>query len=336
MPKYRVTPEEAGQKCIAFIQRKCSIPILVIHKLIRKGTIRINGKRCKPFTRLQEEDDIFLPVDLDLYSNKVIHNNQKTHSVMDTNPLESNKSGVAVHTNKKDILSVDQKKAQEFLHTYILYEDAHLLVLNKPSGIPVHNGTRHSESIATFLHVAYFKAPFSPTLVHRLDKETTGILLIAKSYSMLQELHTAWRDNCVEKYYLAWVQGIWETKNAQRIEHAIERTNRGVVALEGNDVAITVRCLQKARASSLLCIRLHNGKTHQIRAQLSQYGFPIIGDKKYSSNSKKLPLFLHATALCVNDSIHYVCLPNHWTSNFTIRVPMPQLAIEYHTFLHQR
>lgn len=311
MPEYIITAQEAGQKYTSFIARKCGIPLVLTHKLIRKGVLRINGKRAKPFTRLQQGDCVFLP--LSLYesdkSEKLLSENQNKVSV-------SHQSDINISVSEQEI----------FLQNHIYYEDNELIVLNKPAGIPVHNGTRHSYSIASILHNLYSKAPFIPTLVHRLDKDTTGLLLIAKTYSMLSYLHMMWRENQVQKYYLAWVQGMWNEDKSKYITNAIHRGREKMLVTEGNDVSITVRCLQQARASSLLLIELHTGKTHQIRAQLAYHGFPLIGDSKYSNNSKKLPLFLHAVGMYITDALQYVILPCHWSSNFSLRIQFPQRA----------
>ena len=312
MSEYIITQQEAGQKYTAFIQRKCRIPLAHIHKLIRKGTLRINGKRTQPFTRLKEGDSIFLPDSLCKSSDI----SSSIHSINNASP-----SSITLQehlpTLHEDTL---------FLQTHIHYEDSDILVINKPSGIPVHNGTRHRRSIASIVQNVYAEASFSPTLVHRLDKDTTGVLLIAKTYTMLNHLHTAWREHTVNKYYLAWVQGIWNEHKSMYIENSIERSKEKMIVTEGNDVAITVRCLQRARNSSLLLIELHTGKTHQIRAQLAYQGFPIVGDSKYSKNSKKLPLFLHAVGLYITDAMQYLLMPSHWSGSFALRTTFPMQA----------
>ncbi|MDE7469202.1 MAG: RluA family pseudouridine synthase [Desulfovibrionaceae bacterium] len=312
MPEYIITQQEAGQKYTAFIQRKCGIPLSHIHKLIRKGTLRINGKRTQPFTRLKEGDRIFLPYSLCTS----LDTSSSVHSIKDES-LSSVILQERVSIPHEDTL---------FLESHTYYEDNDILVINKPAGIPVHNGTRHRRSIASIVQNVYAEASFAPTLVHRLDKDTTGLLLIAKSYTMLNRLHTAWREHNVHKYYLAWVQGIWNESKSMYIENSIAKSEEKMIVTEGNDVAITVRCLQRARNSSLLLIELHTGKTHQIRAQLAYQDFPIVGDSKYSKNSKKLPLFLHAVGLYITNDMQYLLMPSHWSGSFALRTRFPMQA----------
>lgn len=244
------------------------------------------------------------------------------------------------------------------LNIPIIYSDEHLLVLAKPHGLAVQPGTGHTDCVTARLGAAFAGAPFLPTPAHRLDVDTSGLLLVARSYACLRALHEAFKSrDGVRKEYLAWVAGRWpgEVGEAVRLEdelsaakvadnsgmERIERAEGGKTALAD---AVLIRrldlpenaCGQGAEAS-LLRIRLHTGRTHQIRVQLSSRGHPVLGDKKYGGRAalQKLPgkglrskeytappLYLHAARLILTGEglladKEFSCLPD-WPEPFSV------------------
>jgi 23S rRNA pseudouridine955/2504/2580 synthase len=189
----------------------------------------------------------------------------------------------------------------------ILYEDEHLLVLNKPSGLAVHGGSGVSFGVIEQLRSQRPLARFLE-LVHRLDRGTSGLLLLAKKRSALTALHTELRAGRVKKYYLTLVKGKWRNaKQSVRLnlhKYVLASGERRVAVDTEGEASHTVFDLQQAwREFSLLRAELKTGRTHQIRVHLAHLGYPIAGDDKYGdfAFNKDLAraglkrMFLHAS-----------------------------------------
>jgi 23S rRNA pseudouridine955/2504/2580 synthase len=168
----------------------------------------------------------------------------------------------------------------------VIFEDSHLLVIDKPAGVAVHGGSGVSFGVIEQLRASRPDAKFLE-LVHRLDRDTSGLLLLAKKRSALTNLHEQMRDGHTDKRYLTMVAGDW--KNArQHIKLALHKyttadgERRVTVSDEGGQPSHTIFSLQKKfEGFALLEAELKTGRTHQIRVHLSSSGFPILGDDKY-------------------------------------------------------
>ena len=196
----------------------------------------------------------------------------------------------------------------------ILLEDNSLLVINKPAGVAVHGGSGVSYGVIEQLRAARPQAKFLE-LVHRLDRETSGVLLLAKKRSALTNLHEQIREGAMDKRYLTMVQGDW--KNArQHVKLKLHKYNtsdgerRVRVQQDGLESHTVFNLVKKNGNFALLEAELKTGRTHQIRVHLSSTGFPILGDDKYGdfalnkqlqkSEGQRLALkrmFLHAYRL---------------------------------------
>jgi len=190
-----------------------------------------------------------------------------------------------------------------------LYEDDALLVIDKPSGVAVHGGSGVSFGIIEQLRSARPQAKFLE-LVHRLDRETSGVLLLAKKRSALIHLHEQMRDGKNDKRYLCLVLGKWQNVK-QHVKLPLHKFNtqngeKRVMVREDGQASHTIFTLQKSWPEfSLLEAQLKTGRTHQIRVHLSHLGFPIAGDDKYGDFSRNKELikqglkrmFLHAHSI---------------------------------------
>jgi 23S rRNA pseudouridine955/2504/2580 synthase len=193
-----------------------------------------------------------------------------------------------------------------------------LLVLNKPAGLPVQPGSGHTDSVTSRL--AYFAhSPFKPTPAHRLDKDSSGLLLVATSYERLRALHEAFALRTLKKTYLAWAEGVWPEDGPCALRDFLEKTGepgrRKVRIGQGREALCEVVCLRREGRRSLLGVNLLTGRTHQIRAQLSFRGHPICGDVKYGAHPRRGGLLLHAFSLELPDGERFVC-PPPWTGEW--------------------
>lgn len=282
-----VSAEESGQKLLQFLQRRLNLPQPLLHRWIRTGQVRCNMRRCKPFDRIQTGDSVRMPP----FTSSMVRSAQAGTDAVDLPPLPP-----------------------------IVAETNDLLIFNKPAGMPVHPGTGHTDSLATRLGLHSKPDSFRLTPAHRLDKETSGLIVVAKSYTGLHMMHELFvQHTALGKEYLAWVHGNWPHTESVRLQDTLEKLGpigqETVQASErGKDASCTVRCLQQSADKSLLLVNLETGRTHQIRAQLSMRGFPVIGDPRYGGARHPQGLLLHAFRLSLPTGESF-CAPAPWTGD---------------------
>jgi 23S rRNA pseudouridine955/2504/2580 synthase len=200
----------------------------------------------------------------------------------------------------------------------VVFEDPALLVVDKPAGVAVHGGSGISFGVIESLRAARPQAKVLE-LAHRLDRDTSGLLIIAKKRSSLVELHRMLRDGEVEKRYLAIVKGKWS--GPKEIREALHKYvtasgERRVSVKEGGMTAVTRVSVVKISAEySLLDVGLMTGRTHQIRVHLSHAGHPVVGDDKYGDSTGAKRLMLHAASLSLAHPIS--------KEKLRLKAPMP-------------
>ena len=264
----------AGQRIDNFLCKHLKgVPKSHIYRILRSGEVRVNKKRVDQTCRLQLGDLVRIP------------------------PVR-----VAEQPER------DYVPALEFP---ILYEDDALLAVDKPSGVAVHGGSGVSFGVIEQLRSARPQAKFLE-LVHRLDRETSGVLLLAKKRSALTNMHEQMREGKTDKRYLTLVSGKWLNAK-QHVKLPLYKFNtqdgeKRVMVREDGQAAYTVLALQKSWPEfSLLEAQLKTGRTHQIRVHLAHLGFPIAGDDKYGDFTLNKALakqglkrmFLHAHSIAL-------------------------------------
>ncbi len=306
-----VTAQEAGQKLLQFLARRFpGVPGSALLRAIRTGQVRVDGGRRQPFHRLAEGQLVRVP------------------PFRETGGEGAPQAAPALEPLDRELPGLD-----------ILYEDAGLLAVNKPAGLCSHAGTRHRDSVADRLKALHAGASFSPTLAHRLDKDTSGILLVAKSYAELRRLGELFalggERGGAAKTYLAWVDGAWPGPGLGTPEILEDRLDRleleeGRVAGrkkvvdataspeagEGKLARCEVRPILRKRSATLMAVRLFTGRTHQIRVQLSLRGHAVISDGVYGRKVRGVPMLLHALRLDLPGLSLFA--PPPWTGPFAV------------------
>ena len=259
--------QDIGQRLDNYLIRVLKgVPKSRIYRLIRSGELRVNKKRAKVSQRLEQHDVLRIP------------------------PIRM------AEVNHTEMLLPKQLK--DALTKAIIYEDEGLLVVNKPAGLAVHGGS----GLKWGLIEAYrqLKSDFHfLELVHRLDRDTSGCLLLAKKSAVLKDLQAQWQAQQVAKIYWAICDSPWQGKPQLKVNVPLQKNilksgERMVkVAKEGKSAVSHVHLLANQADACWLKVSIETGRTHQIRVHCQYLGHPIIGDEKYG-RGKAQRLFLHA------------------------------------------
>ncbi len=278
-----VTVDEAsdGQRIDNFLAKTLKgVPKSHIYRILRSGEVRVNKGRIDASYKLVLNDVVRVPP-------------------------------IRVAANDKEVFSAP---ATSVLESTIIFEDDALLVIDKPAGFAVHGGSGVSRGVIEQLRMERPKAKFLE-LVHRLDRETSGVLMLAKKRVALVALHEMIRNNQTDKRYLMLVAGEW-TEKKKRVTLDLQKyvlpngerrvnvvTDKSKDKHDQAQVSETIFYLKNSfEGFSLLEAQLITGRTHQLRVQLAHLGFPILGDDKYGdfANNKALAkkglkrMFLHS------------------------------------------
>ncbi len=273
-----ISADEAGQRIDNFLRTRLKgVPKSMIYRIVRKGEVRVNKKRVKPEYKLLDGDELRIP--------------PVRQSAPEQTPVSPLLGKVAA------------------LADAVLYEDDHLLILNKPSGTAVHGGSGLSFGVIEGLRALRPEARFLE-LVHRLDRDTSGVLLIAKKRSALRLLHEQLRMKGMQKDYLALVAGEWSSQtklvSAPLLKNILANGERVVrVGNDGKPSETRFKVEERFAHATLLRASPLTGRTHQIRVHAQYAGHPIAfddryGDRQFDQQLKGTGLhrlFLHAAAL---------------------------------------
>jgi 23S rRNA pseudouridine955/2504/2580 synthase len=291
-----IDTDYAGQRIDNFlVTRLKGMPKTRVYRILRKGEVRVNKKRIKPGYRLQAGDQVRLP---------------------------------PMYLEDRPAHPTPSRQVVALLSDRILYEDNNLMIIDKPSGIPVHGGSQISMGVIEILRTMYPRLPHLE-LAHRLDADTSGCLILAKKRSILKELHELLRTGQVHKLYLALTKGQW-TKPELRVEASLKKnflsSGERIVRVdnEGKPSLTVFEPVQSYGEAMLVQATLHTGRTHQIRVHARHRSHPVVGDEKYGDKdfNKKMRefgvkrLFLHSHVIAFT-------LPS---TGETIRIEAPLAA----------
>lgn len=271
-----VAEDGEDQRIDNFLFRRLKgVPKSLVYRVLRSGEVRVNSGRVKPEYRLRLGDRVRLP---------------------------------PIRLAERKLLTPKP------LNLPVVFEDAALLVIDKPSGVAVHGGSGVSYGVIESLRAERPQARFLE-LAHRLDRDTSGLLIVCKKRPALVALHRMLREGEVDKRYVAIVKGRWSGKAEIRDslhKYVTSSGERRVAVREDGQSAVTqVKCLKAGASASLLELRLLTGRTHQIRVHLAHAGHPVLGDDKYGdfeanrafAKEGAKRLFLHAERLALRHPV---------------------------------
>lgn len=282
--KKTVSKDEDGTRVDQwFFRHFPDVPKGHLYKLLRKGQIRVDSKRMKPGSRLKQGQIVRVP------------------------PLKSDGPSA---TKKLPVSDRDRT----FLKSLVLYEDDDLLVLNKPSDLAVQGGSGLTQHLDAYLYVFENHDGVVPRLVHRLDKQTSGALILARNAPAARALGKAFKDQKVRKYYWGLTSpapdsSAGEIKAPLKKGSGTDKEHMMVDDKEGKKAVTLFEVIDQAsKKFAFVCFWPRTGRTHQIRVHANVVGAPLIGDSKYggqqimhdlleSDNALKERLYLHARRL---------------------------------------
>jgi len=274
----QIDADYAGQRIDNFLIRELKgVPKSRVYRALRSGEVRVNKGRIKADYRLCVGDEVRVP---------------------------------PIRVAEEPVLRPPSEALALKFEDWVLYEDKEVMIINKPSGIPVHGGTGVQGGLIELLRLARPKEKFLE-LVHRLDRDTSGCLLIAKKRSALLELHRLLAERKLHKRYWAIVKGQWRGAERRVTEplkkHVYESGERMVKVdqKEGKPSETVFRLLTQYDNFALLEAHPVTGRTHQIRVHAAHIGHPVVGDERYGDRefNKKMRaqgfkrLMLHSSAI---------------------------------------
>jgi 23S rRNA pseudouridine955/2504/2580 synthase len=277
--KVRIDAEGAGQRVDNFLRKELpGVPKSRLYRLLRRGEVRINGGRVRADHRLQAGDEVRIP------------------------PARTREPGA-----DPPVASASR------IADRVLFEDKRLLVIDKPSGVAVHGGSGISHGVIELLRFARPDLK-DLSLVHRLDRETSGCLVLSKRRSALRELHERFREGFVEKNYLALVVGDWQSGEVLVSAPLYVQNRRGgerhvVVSHEGKPAETRFRLSRRFGEYSLMQCQPLSGRTHQVRVHALHQGHALVVDERYGDETANAAakaaglkrLFLHAQSIAFPD-----------------------------------
>jgi 23S rRNA pseudouridine955/2504/2580 synthase len=290
-----VTADEAGQRIDNFLMRHFkTVPRSRVYRLLRKGEVRVNRKRVDAEYRIQEGDEVRLP---------------------------------PVRIDAGEEPGRPSTSLLELIERAVIYQDKHLLVIDKPAGVAVHGGSGMSFGVIEAMRASRPRETLE--LVHRLDRDTSGCLLVARDRSTLTALHALIRNGGMHKTYLGLVAGSWQL-GTKRIEAPLATDNRQHgerhvrVAAAGKDSVSIFKPVQFFGAlATLMEVDIPTGRTHQIRVHASFAGHPLLGDDKYGDRERNAELKKHGLR---RTFLHAQSVAFEWPGSgvpFHVSAPMP-------------
>lgn len=282
-----------------FLREYPSLSLSRLQKLLRTKQIKVDGKRAETSTRLVAGQELRIP------------------------PLDEQKA-----PPRGDFVSKTQEK---MIRDMVVYKDENIIVINKPSGMAVQGGTNQTHHIDGLLDGLKFEKEERPKLTHRIDKDTSGLLVLARNRKYALVLTKAFREHKIKKTYLALCAGC-PNKHEGQIKAPLEKVGEKMIVVEDGQKAVTNYKVLDCVGQKFCLIEAEplTGRTHQIRVHLEWLGTPIVGDSKYGKreNNKKAglsaKLHLHSSQIDLSEVMNKRCI---------VKAPLPDYFKEDIDFL---
>lgn len=293
--------EEAGLKVIGLLERHFGLPKSLLHRWIRTGQVRVNGGRVQPFVRVEEGDVVRVPP----FAEVMARGTGETKAAV-----------------------------QDLPELPIIGEKDGLVAVFKPAGLPTHPGTGHEDSASERLRAMSGDSAFPVTPAHRLDRDTSGVLLCGRTFQALSRAQELFRaHDGLGKEYLAWVEGHWPYKGEHVLRHYLskrlvgghEKMTASENPADGREAVLAARALTFNGGATLLLVRIFTGRTHQIRVQLAAAGHPVVNDGKYGCPGNG-PMYLHCFRLFLPGGTVFSAAPS-WKGIFAVTGDPAPIAV---------
>lgn len=287
---------EAGQKLLRLLSRRLALPESLLHRWLRTGQIRLNGRRSKPFEVVKAGDIIRLPT----FANRL----------------------------NADAAAPDVPSADSGLPPIIDAVDG-IWAFAKPAGLAVQGGTGLNENLADMLARVYAGHAFIPAPAHRLDRQTSGVLLIGASFPALRQLQQWFAKGLMQKEYLAWTHGRFPSEGDCLLRHYLEESDKvtafNAPAPNRHEARCLVRPILHRADCSLLHIRLLTGRKRQLRAQLAAMGTPVAGDSRYGARPGA-SMLLHSCRIFTPAGHRFELTPSWGGARSVTELPEPFIS----------
>lgn len=308
----RVLSVDDGQRMDRWAKKHLDVPYVALHKMLRKGLIRVDGKKVEADAKLKAGQVV---------SVKEVSEGQ----VPSSGPRDSGEKNL-----KKTEPRMLNAESIAQVRSWVLYKDKDMIIINKPYGLPVQGGSGVKQHLDMYLPALQYEKDAPPKLVHRLDRDTSGVLVLARTRESAAQLQKGFANKRLKKTYLALVVGVpklYAGEIVSRMEKSLRGKDSREVVASGKDgkKAVTRYKVREAMARKFALMELEpvTGRTHQLRVHMAELNCPILGDGKYGGKeafvrgSVEIPNALHLHAWKIE-------IPLPQGKLLTVAAPLPE------------